>query len=131
MGWNGDCFLVGSRLRSLGFRSIAMCWEQEWCMSFLGLSACLRFAGSQILLSAPFGSRSDKPAVTDPPSPDRKSVISDTPHSGCLPARLPTSYSALAEPSFSPHLLIGAMRPGPSSMILMDICLPIWEAREA
>ena len=38
----------------------------------------LHFAESQILLSAPFGSRSDK---TDSP-PNLKGVISDTPHSG-------------------------------------------------
>ena len=37
----------------------------------------LRFAGSQILLSAPLGSRSDQPAVTDPPPPNHKSVISE------------------------------------------------------
>jgi catechol 2,3-dioxygenase-like lactoylglutathione lyase family enzyme len=37
----------------------------------------LRFAGSQILLSAPFRSRSGKPNVFDPPPPDRASIISE------------------------------------------------------
>jgi catechol 2,3-dioxygenase-like lactoylglutathione lyase family enzyme len=37
----------------------------------------LRFAGSRILLSAPFGSRSDRPTVPDPSPPDYKSVISE------------------------------------------------------
>jgi catechol 2,3-dioxygenase-like lactoylglutathione lyase family enzyme len=35
----------------------------------------LRFAGSQILLSVPFRSRSDKPNVPDPPPPDHTSAI--------------------------------------------------------
>src|SRR5258708_20872259 len=42
-----------------------------------GTLCCLSFAGGQILLSAPFGSTKDKPAVTDPPSLDHKSVISE------------------------------------------------------
>ena len=40
---------------------------------------------------------------------------------GSLTARLPMRSCALAEPSFSPHPSIGATRPGPSSMTLMDI----------
>ena len=36
-------------------------------------------------------------------------------------ARLPTRSSALAEPSFSPLLSLGATRPRPSSMTLMDV----------
>jgi len=42
-----------------------------------GTLCFLRFAGSQILLSAPFGSRSDQPAVINPPPLDHKSVISE------------------------------------------------------
>ena len=37
----------------------------------------LRFAGSQILLSAQGGSMKDTPAVIDPPPLDRRSVISE------------------------------------------------------
>jgi catechol 2,3-dioxygenase-like lactoylglutathione lyase family enzyme len=42
-----------------------------------GILCFLSFAGSQILLSASAGSTKDKSAVTDPPSPDRTSVISE------------------------------------------------------
>src|SRR5260370_8915475 len=42
-----------------------------------GTLCFLSFAGSQILLSAPGGSTKDKPVVTDPPPPDRKSVITE------------------------------------------------------
>ncbi len=37
----------------------------------------LRFAGSRILLSAPFRSRPDKPNVPNPPPPDRIGAIFD------------------------------------------------------
>jgi len=40
-------------------------------------SVLLSFAGSQILLSVPFGSTKDQPVVTDPPPLDHKSVISE------------------------------------------------------
>src|SRR5260370_29715338 len=42
-----------------------------------GTLCFLSFAGSQILLSAPFGSRSDQPVMSDPPPLDRTSVISE------------------------------------------------------
>src|SRR5258707_9618200 len=42
--------------------SIAMCWERRWCANFPGPFACLRFRGSQILLSAPGGLTKTKPA---------------------------------------------------------------------
>jgi hypothetical protein len=41
------CFLVGSRLHSLGFRSIAMCRERPWCMSLPGPSAFCVLPGAR------------------------------------------------------------------------------------
>jgi uncharacterized glyoxalase superfamily protein PhnB len=58
----------------------------------------LRFAGSQILLSAPFRSRSGKPNVSEPPPPDRTSIISEL--SIQVPDCLATTSCALAERSF-------------------------------
>ena len=70
------CFLVVSDYtRSLAFyRDVLgarVLRELPGTLCFLG------FAGSQILLSAPFGSRSDQPAVINPPPLDHKSVISE------------------------------------------------------
>ena len=47
-----------------------MCWERRWCANFPGPFACLRFRGSQILLSAPGGLTKDKPI-------DRNSAIDE------------------------------------------------------
>ena len=70
------CFLVvNNYARSLAFYRDVL---GATVMRELPGTLCeLRFAGSQILLSAPFGSTKDKPAVSDPPPPDRKSVISE------------------------------------------------------
>ena len=113
------CFLVVSNYaRSLAFYRDVL--GARVLRELPGTLCELRFAGSQILLSAPFGSRPDNPAATDPP-PDRKSVISE------LSIQVPDCSSArrgscaLAEPSFSPRLSIGATRLGPSSMTQMDI----------
>src|SRR2546425_12981577 len=69
------CFLVVSNYaRSLAFYRDVL--GARVLRELPGTLCELRFAGSQILLSAPFGSRPDNPAATDPP-PDRKSVISE------------------------------------------------------
>src|SRR2546422_6320788 len=67
------CFLVvNNYARSLAFYRDVL---GATVMRELPGTLCeLRFAGSQILLSAPLGSRSDQPAVTDPPPPNHKSV---------------------------------------------------------
>ena len=69
------CFLVVSDYtRSLAFYRDVL---GATVMHELAGTLCfLRFAGSQILLSAPFGSRSDNPVVSDPLPLDHKSVIS-------------------------------------------------------
>jgi catechol 2,3-dioxygenase-like lactoylglutathione lyase family enzyme len=70
------CFLVVSNYaRSLAFYRDVL--GARVLRELPGTLCELRFAGSQILLSAPFGSRPDNPAATDPPPPDRKSVISE------------------------------------------------------
>ena len=70
------CFLVVSDYaRSLAFYRDVL--GARVLRELAGTLCELRFAGSQILLSAPFGSRPDQPAATDPPPPDRKSVISE------------------------------------------------------
>jgi catechol 2,3-dioxygenase-like lactoylglutathione lyase family enzyme len=70
------CFLVVSDYtRSLAFYRDVL--GATVIRELAGNLCFLRFAGSQILLSAPFDSRSDQPAVTDPPPLDRKSVISE------------------------------------------------------
>ena len=75
------CFLmVSDYARSLAFYRDVL--GATVIRELAGTLCFLSFAGSQILLSAPAGSRSDQPAVSDPPPLDRKSVISDTPHSG-------------------------------------------------
>jgi catechol 2,3-dioxygenase-like lactoylglutathione lyase family enzyme len=75
------CFLmVSDYARSLAFyRDVLGATVRR---ELAGTLCFLSFAGSQILLSAPFGSRSDQPVMSDPPPLDRTSVISDTPHSG-------------------------------------------------
>ncbi len=68
------CFLVVSNYaRSLAFYRDVL--GATVMRELPGALCFLSFAGSQILLSAPSGSPKDKPAVTDAPSPDRKSVI--------------------------------------------------------
>jgi catechol 2,3-dioxygenase-like lactoylglutathione lyase family enzyme len=68
------CFLVVSNYtRSLAFYRDVL--GARVLRELPGILCFLSFAGSQILLSAPFGSTKDQPAVTDSPSPDRKSVI--------------------------------------------------------
>ena len=70
------CFLVVSDYtRSLAFYRDVL--GATVMRELPGTLCFLRFAGSQILLSAPFGSRSDQPALTDPPPLDRTSVISE------------------------------------------------------
>jgi catechol 2,3-dioxygenase-like lactoylglutathione lyase family enzyme len=70
------CFLVVSDYtRSLAFYRDVL---GATVTHELAATLCfLSFAGSQILLSAPFGSRSDQPVMSDPPPLDRKSVISE------------------------------------------------------
>src|SRR5258706_2206507 len=70
------CFLVVSNYaRSLAFYLDVL--GATVIRELPGTLCILSFAGSQILLSAPAGSRSDNPVVTDPPPPDHKSVISE------------------------------------------------------
>ena len=70
------CFLVVSDYaRSLAFYRDVL--GARVLHELPGTLCILSFAGSQILLSAPFGSRSDTPAVTDPPPPNHKSIISE------------------------------------------------------
>jgi catechol 2,3-dioxygenase-like lactoylglutathione lyase family enzyme len=70
------CFLVVSNYtRSLAFYRDVL--GARVLRELPGTLCFLSFAGSQILLSAPGGSRSDKPAMTDPLPLDRKSIISE------------------------------------------------------
>jgi catechol 2,3-dioxygenase-like lactoylglutathione lyase family enzyme len=70
------CFLmVSNYTRSLAFYRDVL--GATVMRELPGTLCFLRFAGSQILLSAPFGSRSDQPAVINPPPLDHKSVISE------------------------------------------------------
>ena len=114
------CFLVVSDYtRSLAFYRDVL---GATVMRELPGNLCfLRFAGSQILLSAPAGSMKDTPAGSHPPPLDCTSVISE------LSIRVPDCSAArrgscaLAELSFSLPLSSGATRRGPFSMTLMDI----------
>ncbi|MFL5706565.1 MAG: VOC family protein [Ktedonobacteraceae bacterium] len=95
-----------------------------------GTLCILRFAGSQILLSAPDDSTKDKPAATYPPSPDRKSVICE------LSIRVPdcsAAYEVLRSrgaefltPPFDWSDETRAFFHDPDGHLL-----EIWEAREA
>jgi catechol 2,3-dioxygenase-like lactoylglutathione lyase family enzyme len=86
------CFLVVSDYaRSLAFYRDVL--GARVLYELAGTLCFLSFAGSQILLSAPFGSRSDKPDVPDPPPPDHKSVISE------LSIRVPDCSAAYEEAS--------------------------------
>lgn len=70
------CFLVVSDYtRSLAFYRDVL--GARVLHELAGTLCFLSFAGSQILLSVPDGSRSDQPGVPDPPSPDHKGVISE------------------------------------------------------
>jgi len=70
------CFLVVSNYaRSLAFYRDVL--GATVTRELPGTLCFLRFAGSQILLSAPSGSRSDRPAVTAVPPLDCGSVISE------------------------------------------------------
>src|SRR5258708_36004423 len=70
------CFLVVSNYtRSLAFYRDVL--GATVTRELAGTLCFLSFAGSQILLSAAFGSRSEKPDVPDPPPLDRNSVISE------------------------------------------------------
>src|SRR5260370_16199806 len=70
------CFLVVSDYtRSLAFYRDVL--GARVLRELAGTLCFLSFAGSQILLSAPFGSRSDQPVMSDPPPLDRTSVISE------------------------------------------------------
>ena len=70
------CFLVVSNYaRSLAFYRDVL--GARVLHELPGTLCFLSFAGNQILLSAPFGSTKDEPAVTDLPPLDRKSIISE------------------------------------------------------
>jgi catechol 2,3-dioxygenase-like lactoylglutathione lyase family enzyme len=70
------CFLVVSNYaRSLAFYRDVL--GATVMRELAGTLCFLSFAGSQILLSAPGGSRSDKPAVADPPPSNHKGIISE------------------------------------------------------
>src|SRR5712691_4566153 len=70
------CFLVVSNYaRSLAFYHDVL--GATVIHELAGTLCILSFAGSQILLSAPTGSRSDKPVLTDSPPPSHKSIISE------------------------------------------------------
>jgi catechol 2,3-dioxygenase-like lactoylglutathione lyase family enzyme len=70
------CFLVVSNYaRSLAFYRDVL--GARVLHELPGTLCFLSFAGSQILLSAPFGSRSDQPDVPDPLPPNEGSVISE------------------------------------------------------
>jgi lactoylglutathione lyase len=123
------CFLVVSDYtRSLAFYRDVL--GATVMREFPGTLCFLSFAGSQILLSAPFGSTKDKPAVTDPPPLDRKSVISE------LSIRVPdcsAAYEVLRSrgaefltPPFDWSDETRAFFHDPDGHLL-----EIWEAREA
>jgi catechol 2,3-dioxygenase-like lactoylglutathione lyase family enzyme len=77
-GWGGTPMLPGGKPTTLARLSFYRDVLGATVVHELAGTLCfLRFAGSQILLSAPFGSRSDQPAVPDPPPLDRTSVISE------------------------------------------------------
>lgn len=68
------CFLaVSNYARSLAFYHDVL--GATVINELPGTLCILRFAGSQIHLSAPSGSAQDKPAATDAPSANHKSVI--------------------------------------------------------
>jgi catechol 2,3-dioxygenase-like lactoylglutathione lyase family enzyme len=70
------CFLVVSDYtRSLAFYRDVL--GARVLRELPGRLCFLRFAGSQILLSAPFGSRSDQPAVINSPLHNHKRVIGE------------------------------------------------------
>ena len=70
------CFLaVSNYTRSLAFYRDVL--GATVMRELAGTLCFLRFAGSQILLSASLGSRSDEPAVSEPPPPNHKGVISE------------------------------------------------------
>jgi catechol 2,3-dioxygenase-like lactoylglutathione lyase family enzyme len=70
------CFLmVSDYTRSLAFYRDVL--GATVIRELAGTLCFLRFAGSQILLSAQGGSRKDTPAVIGPPPLDRRSVISE------------------------------------------------------
>ncbi len=123
------CFLVVSDYtRSLAFYRDVL--GATVMRELPGTLCFLSFAGSQILLSAPFGSTKDKPAVTDPPPLDRKSVISE------LSIRVPdcsAAYKVLRSrgaefltPPFAWSDETRAFFHDPDGHLL-----EIWEAREA
>jgi catechol 2,3-dioxygenase-like lactoylglutathione lyase family enzyme len=123
------CFLVASNYtRSLAFYRDVL--GARVLRKLPGTLCILSFAGSQLLLSAPFGSRSDQPAVTDPPPLDRKNVISE------LSIRVPdcsAAYEVLRSrgaefltPPFDGSNEVRAFFHDPDGYLL-----EIWEAREA
>ena len=70
------CFLVvNNYARSLAFYRDVL--GATVVHELAGTLCELRFAGSQILLSAPFRSRSDKPNAPDPPPPGYTGAILD------------------------------------------------------
>jgi catechol 2,3-dioxygenase-like lactoylglutathione lyase family enzyme len=70
------CFLVVSDYtRSLAFYRDVL--GATVIRELPGTLCFLSFAGSQILLSSPFGSTKDQPGVPDPPPPNHTSVISE------------------------------------------------------
>ena len=123
------CFLVVSNYtRSLAFYRDVL--GATVMRELAGTLCILSFAGSQILLSAPGGSAKDKPAVTDPPPLDHKSVISE------LSIRVPdcsAAYNVLRSrgaefltPPFAWSDGTRAFFHDPDGHLL-----EIWEAREA
>jgi catechol 2,3-dioxygenase-like lactoylglutathione lyase family enzyme len=123
------CFLVVSNYaRSLAFYRDVL--GATVMRELPGALCFLSFAGSQILLSAPSGSPKDKPAVTDAPSPDCKSVICE------LSIRVPdcpAAYEVLRSrgaefltPPFDGSDETRAFFHDPDGHLL-----EIWEAREA
>jgi catechol 2,3-dioxygenase-like lactoylglutathione lyase family enzyme len=123
------CFIVVSNYaRSLAFYRDVL--GATMMHELVGTLCFLRFAGSQILLSAAGGSRSDEPAVSDPPPLDRTSVISE------LSIRVPdcsAAYKVLRSrgakfltPPFDWRGETRAFFHDPDGHLL-----EIWEAREA
>jgi len=95
-GWGGTPMLPGGELTTLARLSFYCDVLGARVLRELpGTLSCLRFAESQILKSAPFGARSDQPAVINSPLHNHKCVISERRRDWGyrLPSRLSCRYA--------------------------------------
>ncbi len=123
------CFLVVSNYaRSLAFYRDVL--GARVLHELAGTLCFLSFAGSQILLSAPLGSRSDKPDVPDPPPSNQKGVISElcirVPDCSAAYEVLRSRGASFITPPFDGSGEVRAFFHDPDGHLL-----EIWEAREA